>query len=111
VVVERNSPAPPPVTRVPSDVERIYELANNVQSAPNALAEADAIRRLRTWMSAHDMTYTLRAYRSSNGQFIDSPSVLREPVRADMEIYRGRERLHQFGFVPRDNQNLALLGS
>jgi len=82
----------------------------NVITAHTPAAEADAIRKLRQWEIDNGMTYTVKAYRSSDYSEIPDPSVVREPVRAEVTIYRGRDPIRSFVFQPKDNRNLALFG-
>jgi hypothetical protein len=56
------------------------------------------------------MTYTVKARRSSDYSEVEDPSTVREPLRAEVTIYRGRDPVRSFVFQPRDNRNLALFG-
>ncbi len=104
-------PLAPGVPRgAPREAERLRSLALDVQTPPDAYAEAEAIRRLRRYMTAQDLTYTIRATRPDSETVVESPSVATGPVRVTMEVFRGREPMYTFAFTPRDNRNLALLG-
>ena len=93
------------------EVASLHERALAIQTAPGARAEADAIMALRGWIDSHGMTYRIEARRASNDQPVESASTLIEPIRTYVEIFRGRESLYRFEFTPKDNRNLALLGS
>ncbi len=102
------APGVPP--SAPREAERLRSLALDVQTPSDAYAEAEAIRRLRRYMTAQDLTYTIRATRPHSETVVESPSVASGPVRVTMEVFRGREPMYTFAFTPRDNRNLALLG-
>lgn len=82
----------------------------NVITAPDPAAEADALRKLRQWEIDNGMTYRLKVYRSSDYAEVEDASTVREPVRAEVTIYRGRDPVRSFVFQPKDNRNLAILG-
>jgi len=86
------------------------DYVTNVVTARTPAAEADAIRKLRKWEVDNGMTYAVKAYRSSDYAELDDPSTVREPVRAEVTIYRGRDPVRSFVFQPKDNRNLALFG-
>jgi hypothetical protein len=98
--------------RVPVQREAVTadDYVMNVVTAPTAAAEADAIRKLRQWEIDNGMTYTVKARRSSDYSEVEDPSTVREPLRAEVTIYRGRDPVRSFVFQPRDNRNLALFG-
>jgi hypothetical protein len=83
----------------------------NLMKAPTPAAEADAINRLRAEMSSKGLTYTINTTRTYDGAAVPSASVGNQPVRAEVTIYRGRDVVRTFNFVPQDNRNLAKLGS
>ena len=84
----------------------------DIQAAPTAAAEADAIRRLRQWEVRNGLTYQIQTVRvADNAPVHDaSASVGNAPVRATVTIFRGREVVRTFSFVPKDNRNLVLFG-
>jgi hypothetical protein len=81
-----------------------------IMRAPTPAAEADAIRRLHRELSDKGMTYTINTIRTYDNVRVNSPSVGNDPVRAEVTIFRGRDVVRTFNFVPQDNRNLALLG-
>ena len=94
----------------PREAERLHDLALDVQTPRDRYEEAEAIKRLRAYLSQNNLTYTTRAVRTDADTVVESPATSAAPVRVTMEIFRGREPLYTFTFVPRDNRNLALLG-
>ena len=103
-------PAEPLPPSAPREADRLRDLAVAVQTPRDAYAEADAIKRLRAYLSQNNLTYTTRAVRADANTVVESPATSAAPVRVTMEVFRGREALYTFTFVPRDNRNLALLG-
>jgi hypothetical protein len=103
-------PAKPVPPDAPRDADRLRTLALAVQTPRDTYAEADAIKRLRAYLSQNNLTYTTRAVRTDSETVVESPATAAAPVRVTMEVFRGREPLYTFTFVPRDNRNLALLG-
>jgi hypothetical protein len=95
---------------MPPEVERLHIFGLELQTSRDAYGEADVIRRLREWMTSRGFTYTLRAHRPEGSTPVASPSTSNQRLRAHMQIFRGREMLHEFTFVPRNNRNLATLG-
>ena len=106
-VVLPPEPLPP---SAPREADRVRELALRVQTPRDKFEEAEAIKELRAYLARNSMTYTVRAFRPDSDEPVQSPSTATTPVRVVMEIFRGRESLYTFAFVPRDNRNLALLG-
>jgi hypothetical protein len=106
-VVLPPEPVPP---HAPSEVDRLRTLTLRVQTPRDRFDEADAIKDLRAFLSRNDMTYTIRATRTDSDTPVEAPAMSATPVRVVMEIFRGRESLYTFAFVPRDNRNLAMLG-
>ena len=98
--------------RVPVQREAVTadDYVMNVVTAPTPAAEADALRKLRQWEIDNGMTYRLKVYRSSDYAELQDASTIREPVRAEVTIYRGRDPVRSFVFQPKDNRNLAVLG-
>jgi hypothetical protein len=82
----------------------------NVMKAPTPAAEGDALNRLKAEMSSKGLTYTITTTRTYDGAAVPSASMGNQPVRAEVTIYRGRDVVRTFDFVPRDNRNLAKLG-
>jgi hypothetical protein len=106
-VVLPPEPVPP---HAPGEVERLRTLALRVQTPTDKYDEATAIKDLRSYLARNDMTYTIRATRPDADAPVEAPAASATPVRVVMEIFRGRESLYTFAFVPIDNRNLALLG-
>jgi hypothetical protein len=105
-------PLPPPRplgTPLTAEERRLRELALDVQIAPDPRGEADAIKQFQSYLRDNRMTYKINAYRVSEDRIVASPTVASYPVRAVVDVFRGQERLHTFVFIPKDNQNLALL--
>ena len=106
-VVLPPEPVPP---HAPGEVDRLRTLALRVQTPRDRFDEADAVKDLRAFLSRNEMTYTVRATRTDADAPVEAPAMSATPVRVVMEIFRGRESLYTFAFVPLDNRNLALLG-
>lgn len=102
--------ARPQRTSVQREAVTADDYVMNVITAPSPAAEADALRKLRQWEIDNGMTYRLKVYRSSDYAEVKDASTLREPVRAEVTIYRGRDPVRSFVFQPKDNKNLAVLG-
>lgn len=81
-----------------------------VQSARTPQAEADALRRLREHMTDNGLTYDARTFRQLDNTPVEVASVQGQQVRAQVTLYRGRDVVRTFVFVPKDNRNLTLLG-
>src|SRR5205814_3439275 len=96
-----------PVAR---DSATVQDYIVAIQSAPTPAAEADAIRSLRQWEISNRMTYRIRTIRTEDNAVIDAASVKNQPFRAHVTIYRGREVVRTFSFIPKDNRNLVLFG-
>jgi hypothetical protein len=103
-------PSDPVSPSAPREADRLRDLAVAVQTPRDAYAEADAIKRLRAYLAQNNLTYTTRAVRAESDTLVESPATSVAVVRVTMEVFRGREALYTFTFVPRDNRNLALLG-
>ena len=95
---------------VESETDALGRLISDVQTAQTAQAEADALRRLRKYESDHGLTYATRSFRTYDNAVIGDPSVSRDPIRTEVTIFRGRDTLRTFQFVPKDNRNLAVMG-
>jgi len=81
-----------------------------VQGAKTAIDEAEALRQLRQYETEHGLTYTVRTFRAIDNTEVPSSSLASQPVRAQVTVYRGREPLRTFNFIPKDNRNLTILG-
>jgi hypothetical protein len=90
--------------------ESLDRLISDVQTAPTAREEAEALRRLRKYESDHGLTYATRSFRTYDNAAVADPSVSRDPVRTEVTIFRGRDTLKTFQFVPKDNRNLTVMG-
>jgi hypothetical protein len=108
------TPPPPPPTEQPDPAYgkaiRIEDLARAIQTAPDAIAEAQAIERLRQFEKIHNMTYTIQTTRLDLNRQIDDASATNLPIRADLSVFQGQRPVYNFSFTPKDNRNLALLG-
>jgi hypothetical protein len=107
------TPPPPPAANVEpvrSEAQTLAQLALGIQDAPDGIAEGAAVERMRKWMSDHGLTYQIATFRTDTNMQVDSPSALAHPVRTNVSVYRGRQPVYSFAFVPKDNRNLALLG-
>lgn len=93
-----------------SEHDALGRLVSDVQTAQTPQAEADALRRLRQYEKDQGLTYATRSFRTYDNAVIADPSVSRDPLRTEVTIFRGRETLRTFQFIPRDNRNLAQLG-
>src|SRR3954468_3633536 len=85
-------------------------LIQNVQSAKSPQAEADALRALRKYETEQGMTYTVRSVDRDTGRAVAGPTVSSSPMRTEVSLFRGRDLVRTFSFLPKDPRNLALLG-
>ena len=106
----RQMDRPSQTITIETQADRLTGLVADVQAAPTPQAEADALRRLRKYEADNGLTYTIRTFRTYDNLPLDDPSVRPDPVRAEVTIFRGRETVKTFHFVPKDNRNLALMG-
>jgi hypothetical protein len=106
---EARESANPSVSTIHTNQADLAGLADAVRRAPDATAEADALRSLQRYQTDHAMTYDLKALGTLSGRPIASPQVATEPVRVTLTTYRGQQPVYTFTFVPKDNRNLALL--
>jgi hypothetical protein len=90
--------------------DALGRLISDVQTAQSAPEEAEALRRLRKYETDNGLTYATRSFRTYDNAVVADPSVSRDPVRTEVTIFRGRDTLRTFQFVPRDNRNLSALG-
>jgi len=95
---------------VRAESDSVDGIARSVTAAPDAAAEADALRRLHRYAADHGLTYTVRTVRVADNVEIKSASVGGQQVTALVTLFHGRDVVRTFSFVPRDNRNLALLG-
>ena len=95
---------------VESESDALGRLVSDVQTAQTAQEEGEALRRLRKYETDHGLTYATRSFRTYDNAVVEDPSVSREPVRTEVTIFRGRDTVRTFQFVPKDNRNLALMG-
>jgi hypothetical protein len=93
-----------------NDSPTLDRLVSDVQTAQTAEAEANALRRLRQYERDNGLTYATRSFRTFDNAKVTDPSVSRDPVRTEVTIFRGRDTLRTFQFVPKDNRNLAVMG-
>ena len=90
--------------------DAMEDIVSAILRAPTPAAEADALRRLHKYQSDHGLTYTVRTIRTYDNVPVESASIGNQIVRAEVTIFRGRDVVRTFNFVPQDNRNLALLG-
>jgi len=90
--------------------DSLDKLVSDVQTAKTAQAEADALRQLRKYETEHGMTYATRSFRTYDNAVVADPSVSHDPVRTEVTIFRGRDTVRTFQFVPKDNRNLSVMG-
>ena len=104
----------PPRPRESPSVQRqaatLDDFVADIQGAQTQQQEADAIRALREYERTNGLTYKIDTFRTADNVPVEDPSTARFPVRAQITIYRGREVVRTFNFVPHDNRNLALFG-
>jgi len=106
-------PSPDHDTRaapIRSDAQTLATITSDIQSAPDAIAEGAAIKRLQAWQAAHGTTFQMAATGVVSGVVVRDPSTRSEALREHITIFRGQQPIHEFTFVPRDNRNLALMG-
>ena len=114
--VSSTPPTPPPPehdTRpapIRSEAQVLADLANDVQTAPDTVAEGAALKRLQAWMADRGETFQLEARQAESGTPVREPSTRTEVLRSHVTVFRGQQPIYDFTFVPRDNRNLALLG-
>jgi hypothetical protein len=82
----------------------------NVRGADSPQEEADALRALRKYEISNGLTYQAKAFRTHDNVVVPSPSTASGPLRVEVTIFRGRDVVTTFNFVPHDNRNLAILG-
>jgi hypothetical protein len=93
------------------EADSVDDHATAVQSARTPTEEADAIRNLRQWEVKNGLTYTISAVRVADNVPVKEPSASGQPVTVTVTIYRGRDVVKTFSFVPKDNRNLVLFGA
>ena len=108
----RNTPSTnagpePKVTH--GDSDDVRDLATAVQTAPDAVAEAAALRKLQRYAAKERYTYTVNTYLVSSGERVRSATVSTAPIRVEMSIYRADQPVHTFSFIPRDNRNIEII--
>jgi hypothetical protein len=104
------TPRRPSGASVQRQKSSVDDYVADVQGAKNAQQEADALRELRKHMISNGLTYDIKAFRTHDNVLVPSPSTVTGPLRAQMTVYRGRDVVMTFNFVPHDNRNLAILG-
>ena len=96
---------------VRSEATSVDDEIVRIQEARSPQQEADALRALRKHMTDNGLTYQTRTFRVADGSPVQVASAQGQMVRAEVTLYRGREVVRTFQFVPKDNRNLALLGT
>jgi hypothetical protein len=102
---------PSQTTSVRSEAGTVDDYVVRIQEARSPQQEADALRALRKHMTDNGLTYQTRTFRVANNTPVEVASAQGQMVRAEVTLYRGREVVRTFQFVPKDNRNLALLGT
>lgn len=100
-------PEPQPLR---TDEPTVDRLASAVLTARDTTEEADALKRLWKHMSDEQLTYELKTYVVGTNRVVDSPADHQGRLRAQMQVFRGKEKIYQFSFIPQENSNLSLLG-
>ena len=108
---EARESANPSQTTIRSNQEDVSTLAAAVRNAPDAVAEADALRRLHRYATDNAMTYDVKPVSTTTGQPAQSPAVAGELLRVTVTTYRGQQPVYSFTFVPKDNRNLSILSA
>ena len=106
-----SSSTPRPGNPSDSDEAQAQRLAEDIQRAPTARDEADALKRLQRWAADHMMTYETRSVRAGGVEVIDHPTAAPFPVNTRVTLFKGQEPVYTFTFTPRDNANLVLIDS
>jgi hypothetical protein len=109
-----DTPANPPPPRESTSVQRtadnLDDYVTYVQGAQTQQQEADAIRALRKYEISNGLTYKIATFRPADNAVVTNASTTAQPVRAQVTVFRGRDVVRTFNFVPKDNRNLALFG-
>jgi hypothetical protein len=105
------SSTPRPGSPSDSDEAQAQRLAQEIQRAPTARDEADALKHLQRWAADHKMTYETRSVRAGGVEVIEHPTAAPFPVNTRVTIFKGQEPVYTFTFTPRDNANLVLIGA
>jgi hypothetical protein len=92
------------------DTEALQRFAMQLHMANDARTEAEVLRNLRQYEADHNLTYKMQAVRLDTNTVVASPAMNQYPIRVDLQIFKGEIPLYTISFVPRDNQNVALLG-
>ena len=103
-------PSRPSAGSVQRQANTLEDYVADVQGAKNPQQEADALRALRKLEISNGLTYEAKAFRTDTNVAVPSPSTASGPLRLQMTIFRGRDVVTTFNFVPHDNRNLAILG-
>ena len=108
---------PDPMPPQPSESKSVQRQARtlddfvaDIQGAQTQQQEADAIRALREYERRNGLTYKIETFRTADSAPVADASTATVPVRAQITIFRGREVVRTFNFVPHDNRNLTLFG-
>ena len=56
------------------------------------------------------MTYTVRTVNRDTGERVAGATESTLPLRVEVSLFRGRDLVRSFSFLPKDNRNLSLLG-
>lgn len=92
------------------DNEALQRFAMQLHMAPDARTEAEVLQNLRQYEADHNLTYKMQAVRLDTNTAVASPAMNPYPIRVDLQIFKGEIPLYTISFIPRDNQNVALLG-
>jgi hypothetical protein len=92
-----------------SDQTTIQSLAEDIRTAPDAIAEANALKRFRQYASDHGYTYRVQSFRPGTRLQITDAPARGYPVITEVNVYHADERVSTFTFTPRDNHNIYLI--
>jgi hypothetical protein len=92
-----------------ADQTTIQSLAEDIRTAPDAIAEANALKRFRQYSSDNGYTYRVQSFRPGTRIQITDAAARPYPVITEVNVYHADERVHTFTFTPRDNHNIYLI--
>ena len=96
-------------SRHPIPTDSLDGLAQNIIDAPDALAEAQALREWDAHLRRNKYTYSVDAYQAGTEEKVASPSVSKLPLRVQISVYRADQKLHEFSFIPKENENIRVI--
>ena len=96
---------PTQATSVRHEAASVDDYIVQIQEARSPQQEADALRALRKHMTDNGLTYQTRTFRVADNTPVQVASAQGQTVRAEVTLFRGREVVRTFYFVPKDNRN------